>query len=610
MGEAAAPRGSWGDVVLSPMVAVARRLRLTARLVVLAVVLLIPTGVLGQAFLSTTNGQITFAQQEREGVAVLEPALAALAAAASGEPVDLSAVEKAVAAHPGLGLDEQLSAVTALSGSESPAEIAALATALDDLISAAGDSSNLILDPDLDSFYVMDSLVVQLPTVLVTAAQGAVGPHGESAAADVADQAVLAGGLASAASALTSDLDTAVATTSMSDLETRLATMRDTATAADELQQTLAATLADPAAADPAALGAAAAEAAAPGTAALDALLQARIDGFSGQQRLILAIGVVSLLLAVWFAVAVMRLTSREAARTVAAVEALAAGDVRDQDLPDGGDEFGDIGRALHQAMSTLRETIAGIGEHAHTLAAASEEMSAASSSIAAAADQTTSQAGTVSDAAQSVHDHVGSLSAASHEFGASIGEIAKNSAEAARVAASATDLAQSTTDTVDQLGRSTAEITDVIRLIRAVAEQTNLLALNATIEAARAGEAGRGFAVVANEVKELAQQTASATADITARITQIRADSDSATAAIGEIAAVIDQISEYQTSIAGAVEEQHATAAEISTRGRRGGVRLRQHLDVHRRRGRHRRDHQRACRGLPCRRPGAGPDE
>ncbi|MCU1485423.1 MAG: methyl-accepting chemotaxis sensory transducer with Pas/Pac sensor, partial [Actinomycetia bacterium] len=80
----------------------------------------------------------------------------------------------------------------------------------------------------------------------------------------------------------------------------------------------------------------------------------------------------------------------------------------------------------------------------------------------------------------------------------------------------------------------------------------------------ARAGEAGKGFAVVANEVKELAKQTAEATEDIAGKITAIQGDAQAATAAIGEITAVISQINDIQTTIASAVEEQTATTNEI----------------------------------------------
>ena len=101
--------------------------------------------------------------------------------------------------------------------------------------------------------------------------------------------------------------------------------------------------------------------------------------------------------------------------------------------------------------------------------------------------------------------------------------------------------------------------------MITSIAEQSNLLALSATIEAARAGEAGKGFAVVANEVKELAQETAKATEDIARRVQAIQGDTTAAVTAIEEISSIVAQISDRQTTIASAVEEQTATTSEMS---------------------------------------------
>jgi methyl-accepting chemotaxis protein len=90
-------------------------------------------------------------------------------------------------------------------------------------------------------------------------------------------------------------------------------------------------------------------------------------------------------------------------------------------------------------------------------------------------------------------------------------------------------------------------------------------LALNATIEAARAGDAGKGFAVVASEVKNLANQTAKATEEITRQITDIQSVTSDAVAAIGTIRQTIAEINELSSAVANAVQEQSTAVNEVS---------------------------------------------
>jgi methyl-accepting chemotaxis protein len=132
-------------------------------------------------------------------------------------------------------------------------------------------------------------------------------------------------------------------------------------------------------------------------------------------------------------------------------------------------------------------------------------------------------------------------------------------------VVAEAVQVADSATSAVNELGDSSAEISNVVKLITAIAEQTNLLALNATIEAARAGESGKGFAVVASEVKDLAQETARATEDISRRVQSIQTNATSTSKAIGRMSEIVLQVNDYQTTIASAVEEQTATTSEMA---------------------------------------------
>jgi methyl-accepting chemotaxis protein len=226
--------------------------------------------------------------------------------------------------------------------------------------------------------------------------------------------------------------------------------------------------------------------------------------------------------------------------------------------------DFDLLVNAVNTLSKSVRSALEQIGRNVAALGASAEEMNKVSQSMGANADETATQASVVSAAAEQVSRNVQTVATGADEMGASIKEIAKNTAEATRVASSAVRTAELTNETISKLGQSSAEIGQVIKVITSIAQQTNLLALNATIEAARAGEAGKGFAVVANEVKELAKETAKATEDISRKIEAIQGDTNGAVSAIGQISQVIGQISDIQTTIASAIEEQSATTNEI----------------------------------------------
>jgi methyl-accepting chemotaxis protein len=228
-------------------------------------------------------------------------------------------------------------------------------------------------------------------------------------------------------------------------------------------------------------------------------------------------------------------------------------------------DEIGQMSEALNNAVSDIRSAIRTIADGARSLSSASERLTAISSDVGSSSEQTSGQADTVSDSSILVTERVREAAQGAEQMTAAIREISGNTTTVAQIAQSAVSTAQETTTAMSKLSASTDEIGNVIKLITSIAEQTNLLALNATIEAARAGESGKGFAVVASEVKDLAQSTARATEDIGHRIQTIQADTGGAIEAIGKIAGVIDDINQYQSTIAGAVEEQTATTNELS---------------------------------------------
>lgn len=252
-----------------------------------------------------------------------------------------------------------------------------------------------------------------------------------------------------------------------------------------------------------------------------------------------------------------------------------------------------EIAVTFNEMIADLEETFARIRNFADQVAAASEEVTAGTEESQRASEQVAESIQAIAADADTQHEHgkeaaneMQTLAGTVEEVAASADQVAGASDEAVALS---NDGRTAATEAIDEMGAIEAQsdttveqveslaeeldaVGEIVELIEEIAGQTNILALNASIEAARAGEAGEGFAVVANEVKELAEETAEATEDVTQRIERIQSMSDDTVEDMrimgNQIATGTDTIKESLTAlneIAETVEEANDGIQEIS---------------------------------------------
>ncbi|NHZ64625.1 methyl-accepting chemotaxis protein [Massilia genomosp. 1] len=297
----------------------------------------------------------------------------------------------------------------------------------------------------------------------------------------------------------------------------------------------------------------------------LDAMFVTKIGNFHTERWTMLGVMLALLGAAGWFTVLVTRAVTVPLNNAVAVAQSVASGNLVNEFEVGADNEVGKMLRALKNMNDSLRGIVGDVRVSIENISAATRDIASGNNDVSSRLE---SQASNLEETASSME-----------ELTSTVKQNADNAHQANELVLGASQAATKGAAVVSQVVRTMGDINegsrkivDIISVIDGIAFQTNILALNAAVEAARAGEQGRGFAVVASEVRNLAHRSASAAKEIKVLINhsvdRVEAGNqlaNDAGSAMSEILNSVTRITSIMAEIAVASAEQGAGIEQIN---------------------------------------------